>query len=645
MIKLRHGLATVDSSRSRWHLFFTLACVFMSAAAAHGENVKPADRIVIGPNILVSRDGDIPHCETMVAANPRDPKNLVGGSIVMVGGDASFATKPYVSFDGGANWTDITLPTGSSGDPQVGFGITGTAYFIGLNFDGMTFYRSEDGGKTWDKGLNLGKHHDHEMLATDLTYGQYAGRVYLTDEADVPGSTEMEDLQMQRRVVLFRSSDDGRSFLGPIEVARGNNTGMAAENLVVLSDGTLFIPILEYPNYAIDKKADSWKLVFSLSQDGGVTFSPLQTIGTTRFGGAEVMRSAQKSGQVDQMGPPVFAVDRQGKFRDRIYAAWTDFDGTRYRLMLTWSSDRGKTWAKPKLVDPAAPAYASQFQPMIAVDSKGNLGIMYYDTDGFPKRDQFIVSFTGSTDGGETLLPKKKLSSQVSQPFGSGNVRPGPFTTSERGIITADFVSGVSRWVDGGDYIGLTTSDDDVFHPFWADARSGTYQLYSAPVRIVRATGEQPQNAQPAPVSASAKEQVSVSEKVTLVFDPISYDQQTREAILPVRLKNTSSETLYPPFRVEVKELAHPYTIKSHDAFDPPVILNATNGKQGVGAVFDYSAALGDFTALEPGAVTSAIPWRLQAASAVKTNFHLGVEVTGQRIKQPSSGETKSGGQ
>jgi len=643
MIGLNFDFANIATSRNKLVPMFGIVFLLIGATAAYGETSKeqPA-RIVIGPNILVSRDGDIVHCETMVTANPRDAKNIVGGSIVMVGGDASFATKPYVSFDGGANWTDVNLPTGSSGDPQVGFGITGTAYFIGLNFDGMTFYRSEDGGKTWGIGLNLGKHHDHEMLATDLTYGPYAGRVYLTDETDVPGSKEMEDLQMRRRVVLFRSSDDGRSFLGPIEVARGDNTGMGAENLIILSDGTLFIPIIEYPNYAIDKKADSWKVVFSLSQDGGVTFSPLQPISTIRFGGVEAMRAAQRSGQVDQMGGPVFAVDREGKFRDRIYTAWTDFANNRYRLMLTWSSDRGKTWAKPKLVDPDAPAYASQFQPMIAVDPSGNLGIMYYDTDGFPKRDQFVVSFTGSTDGGKTLLSKKRLSSEVSSPFGGGNLRPGPFTKSERGLVTADFVSGVSRWVAGGDYVGLTGGEDGVFHPFWADARSGTYQLYTAPIRVETPSDTE---AQPGVVAAAAKEQVSLSDKVTLVFDPINYDQQTKEAIIPIRLKNTSHETLYPPFRVEVKELAHPYTIKSHEPFDPPTILNSSNGSRGVGAVFDYSIALGDLPALEPGAVTNAIPWRLQAAAAVKTNFHLGVEITGYRAKQQPSSEAKSGAQ
>jgi hypothetical protein len=637
---LDQALASIAASRNKPAASLAVAFLLLVAAGANAQSSKPqGGRIVIGPNILVSRDGDIPHCETMVADNPRDPMNLIGGSIVMVGGDASFATKPYVSFDGGANWTDINLSTGSSGDPQVGFGITGTAYFLGLNFDGMTFYRSEDGGKTWNKGLNLGKHHDHEMLITDQTFGPYAGRVYLTDETDVPGSNELEDLQMRRRVVLFRSSDDGRSFLGPVEVTRADNNGMAAENLLVLSDGAVFIPILEYPNYSTDKKADTWKAVFALSQDGGVTFSALQPISTIRFGGVQAMRAAQRSGQVDQMGGPVFAVDRQGKFRDRIYAAWTDFDGHRYRLMLTWSSDRGKTWTEPKPVDPDAPAYASQYQPMLAVDPSGNLGIMYYDTDGFPKRDQFIVSFTASTDGGVTLLPKKRLSSEISSPFGSGNLRPGPFIAFERGLNVVDFVSGVSRWVAGGDYIGLTAAQNGVFHPFWTDARSGTYQLYTAPVRIEDTSAANPYAAA---TSTPARQSVSISDKITLVLDPISYDQQTKEAVVPIRLHNTSKETLYPPFLVEVKEVAHPYLIKSHEAFDPPAILNSTNGKPGVGAVFDYSKTLGDLPALEPGAITNAIAWRLQAVSAVKTNFHLGVEITGHTLEPPSRGEPES---
>ncbi|MGH9368400.1 MAG: sialidase family protein, partial [Thermoanaerobaculia bacterium] len=503
--------------------------------------------------------------------------------------------------------------------PQVGFGATGTAYFVGLS-NGMNFYRSEDGGKTWSKAISLGRGHDHEMLVTDYTNGTYAGRVYIIDETDQKGSKELEDLIMRRRVVLFRSSDDGRSFIGPVEVAKGDGRGLAAYNPLVLSDGALFIPMMEYPNYAIEKEASTWKAVFSFSTDGGVTFSPRRPIAEVRFGGLKAMREQQKSGRVDGISGPVFAVDPGGKFPDRIYAAWTELDGGRFRLLFSRSSDRGATWSKPKPVDPGAPASASEYLPMVAVNPDGVLGVFFYSTEAFPQRDRSDVYFTASVDGGETFLPKTRVSSETSRPFGAGNLRPGPFVRTDRGLVTVSLISGLSRWPNGGDYIGMTAAADGTFRPFWADGRSGTYQLYTAAIRV---------STEPAAAKAPALEKAALSEQITLAFDPIRYDQDKREVLLPVRLKNVSKETLYPPFTVEIKEVAHPYTVKSGEPINAPAFLNSANGKRGVGATFDYSKALGDLEALEPDAVTDAVVWRLQAESPVKTDFHLGTEITG----------------
>ena len=223
-----------------------------------------------------------------------------------------------------------------------------------------------------------------------------------------------------------------------------------------------------------------------------------------------------------------------------------DLENDRLRLVVTHSSDRGGTWSKPKPVDAAPPAYASQFQPMIAVNSDGVLGVFFYDTDGHPKRDQFDVSFAASVDGGETFLPKKRLSNDSSSPFGPGNVRPGPIVQTDRGMFTTYFVSGVSRWPDGGDYIGLTADSRGVFHPFWADARSGTYQLYTAAIRV-------PLEA-PAAAPAAERTEAALTDRVTLLFDPVLFDAQSREVRVPVRIKNVSKETLYPPFRLEIEE-------------------------------------------------------------------------------------------
>ena len=91
-------------------------------------------RILVGPNVLVTTEGDIPHAELHAAASPIDTKNLLGGGITptrRVGG-LGFATKAYASKDGGFTWTDAEFPEqriGGGGDPQVAFSRNGTGIF------------------------------------------------------------------------------------------------------------------------------------------------------------------------------------------------------------------------------------------------------------------------------------------------------------------------------------------------------------------------------------------------------------------------------------------------------------------------------------------------------------------------------------
>ena len=138
---------------------------------------------MVGPDYLVSRDGDRPHVEIMAAANPRDPRNLLAGAITFTRTDGGAATKAYVSFDGGVQWEDIVFPEQKEmggGDPQVAFTGAGTAIFATLatraDETGRTraflhAYRSEDGGRTWSAPFDLGASYDHPMLAADQSSG------------------------------------------------------------------------------------------------------------------------------------------------------------------------------------------------------------------------------------------------------------------------------------------------------------------------------------------------------------------------------------------------------------------------------------------------------------------------------------------
>src|SRR5262245_47429883 len=204
----------------RSFLFISLVVVVLAASVKSEESNS---KIVVGPNILVSRDGDIPHVELIAASNPRNAKSILGASITQSSATGGWSSKTYSSVDGGITWTHVSLPElHESGalDPQVGFGTQGTAYFSAIRMvkdekgqtrGGLIFYRSEDNGLTWQKPADLGYSYDHPIMGVDHTKGAYSGRIYISVLYGYPVYT----------VGIFRSDDDGRSFIGPVEASNG----------------------------------------------------------------------------------------------------------------------------------------------------------------------------------------------------------------------------------------------------------------------------------------------------------------------------------------------------------------------------------------------------------------------------------------
>lgn len=96
-----------------------------------------APEIVLGPNILVSRDGDVAHVEPILAVNPRNPNNLVGAAITATRPEGGMACRTYSSLDGGSTWSVSDFPDQvafGGGDPQVVFTPHGTVVFLDLGF-------------------------------------------------------------------------------------------------------------------------------------------------------------------------------------------------------------------------------------------------------------------------------------------------------------------------------------------------------------------------------------------------------------------------------------------------------------------------------------------------------------------------------
>jgi hypothetical protein len=617
--------------------------VALALGAVEGAD---APKIQVGPNILVSRDGDVPHVELMVAASPRDAKHLLGGAMTWTRAEGGIACRGYASTDGGRTWRTVEFPEQTrlgGGDPQVAFTAQGTALFVGLAFDKkddgktcvpMQIWRSENGGGSWEamREIPCDRNWDHEQIVVDTTTGRYAGRIYIGVLYGYP----------VYRVGVFRSDDDGRTWTGPVEAANGGGEiGINVVQPMVLSDGTLVVPYEDFdfkPEKRVVRETSRGNVFTVLSTDGGLTFSKPQKAYVQEH------RHDPRNETLGVAGFPKFGADGNldSPFRDRIYSAFEDARLGPTRILFSYTSDRGKTWSAPRPIDGSAPLSAHQFQPAVAVNREGIVAVTWFDTRNSSDGARYDQYFAASLDGGASFAPPVRISSESSDPRGAGNKRQMiPMASAHKDRIVLSMMS-AAGWTAGGHYMGLAADKDGDFHPFWVDARNGTSQIYTARVKVSAPPKEDPKApaASKAPASAPARlvAAESLTDRVEVVFDPVSFDAASNEFVVPVRIRNVSLAAIHPPLRLELVgfgfgEEQSPQEVdfwKNRTL----TVLNASNGKQGEGAVFDFDAALGGQPALEAGSITNPVMVRIRLSDpffAPTTRWNL----SGQTSSEP----------
>ncbi len=591
----------------------SLSVVLLAASAVAFGEAQGQVRIAVGPNVLVSRDGDVSHVESAVAANPSDPLNLVATAITFTLPQGGYVNKTYATFNGGFSWYDARLPEErdlGSIDPKVAFTPRGTALQVGL-VQGMSVYRSEDGGRSWLAPARLGRGYDRVAIAVDHSTGPTAGQIYVTGNLNAGPR-------------IHRSTDDGRTFDAPVTLP-----GIVVTDVLVLSDGAVLVPLYTGPDLRLPESRGSPMAAYGtvLSTDGGATFSGLRPgFEQQRYSTDSTLRR-RRAGSIVGDNTATFAADvRSARYRDRVYAAFPDmrWAGGKPRIAVVWSSDGGATWSAPNVVDAAAPASASQFLPAIAVNESGVVGVMWLDTRASAADDAYDVFYSASLDGGETFLPAVRVSSETSRPAGPGNMRPGLGRLRYAGdTLIMDFLSGYSRWRDVGDYIGLTADAKGVFHPVWPDSRNGTFQLQTARIELLSG-------------APSAAAMDTVTRPVGIVLDPSRFDAGKRELVVPVRIRNTTADTLFPPIVATLTSVGDTMLVRSGymRPEDVVTILNATNAKPGAGASFDFSDALGTLGLLAPGAVSGAVDFRLRVATPAASGLRWRMVVSARVRRQ-----------
>lgn len=614
-----------------WIAVGLLIGVNSASATAQDRHSSPAPKpiqIFVDPDVQVSHDGNVVHMESYVSASTTNPDLLLaGGEVIFSGRRANAsAAQIYRSTDSGARWTPTPLPDEVNGgwDNTIASGPDDTTYFLTSNFErGFTIYRTNDGGLTWASTVSeLSSGWDRPHIAVDNTDGKFRSSLYIAGEAD-------------DGVRIVRSTDHGKTFSSSVAACPhpdGWNSATSASPLI-LSDGTLIIPCLPYPN---DPARATWvdaEVGIVSSRDGGVTFSPYRRVLIAHRASARQMYSARADGLVmlsgNFMSGPSFAVSPStAPFADRIYAVWQDIDSTgRSRLLITHSADRGETWS------PSVPVNAgqdSQGVPMVAVSQFGILGIAWFDGRLAPNGKGYDVYFTTSVDGGTTFLPAARVSTVTSIPARGLNVLPAlDVMKSETGDkLQIRMTSPFSDRATGGDYSSMAVDAAGRFHPLWADARTGAWQLYTATIRVL---SDESLRASLRQSSCPAD-----SSKIQLFFEEPAWDSKTNELAVPVRIFNTSPNPIVTTITVRVtpKFSEEPWMKLIPDpARVTPKLLNDFHSVQ------DRSLLEYRFSPASPlfsNSVSAPKQWYLRVPSPDFINFSFDVQIASDKCSQSS---------
>jgi hypothetical protein len=432
-------------------LLVLAACLQWEAfTAARRQSSVP--RLEVGDDVEVTnadlkRNFREPH----LAVNPANPDHLIVAAMRETTRN-QFVTDVLVSRDGGATWQNgRSTVEMQRADPWLAVGHGNVAYCVtlarlvdktgGTERTGIYVYRSTDGGQSWSAPAEVpfddGGSYDKTSIALDTTGGRFDGRIY------VVATQGWTDGSGNRRegLIVARSTDGGTSFTVPLRFGPNNNlTHGVGHPPVVLSDGTLVLPF------------------FDMAVQGSETFlrhSRLWVL-TSRDGGATAAGSYLVAESVAALFPFV-AVDRSARHTDRLYIAWTGPEGDS-NIYVARSDDRGKTWSQRVQVNSSSEIRRKRYKPILAVDDGGVVGVAWRDSRDDAKDRCTHVSFSASTDGGNTFVPSVRVSSEQ--------------TCSD------------DWWGGDGEYFGLAARRQGRFHVVWPDNRSGFYQLRSNSVRV-----------------------------------------------------------------------------------------------------------------------------------------------------------------
>lgn len=423
---------------------------------------SPGSRSSIGANVPVSHDQYRVHVGPSVAANRRNPRQLLTACGVSPSPNPEFVAT-YLSLDGGASWQNGGLPprpaAGPAGDDvTVAFDARGRGYVCATraghaaNLDptnpdanrAVYVWRTDDSGRSFSAPVTLVQEEycDHPYLAADQDQSPDSHNVYVAWGAGV-SHTALD---------FARSTDGGESFEPPrrILAEAGVPSLVSAGPALAAGPQGLVVAVCDWTSQQDSSGDMIGQVVAVCSTDAGRTFAAPVHLGS------ESAAIALPGGVLPNSMPTV-AVAPQ---RDALYTAFVTHKpaATHSDIVVSASHDRGRTWFRAVGATPGdAVIY---FQPNLAVDESGRVAI-----------SAFALA-NGRIDQVLLLSPPRDLRFRPPQRVTTASFNP-------RNSMPSGGKHG-AWWI--GDYQGITATAEAI-QLVWNDTRAGKLDLYAATVR------------------------------------------------------------------------------------------------------------------------------------------------------------------
>src|SRR6266581_1195795 len=384
-------------------------------------------------NVRVSHDTYLAHSEPMLAENPKNPLNLVGGSKFFIDpAHYIFQIGYFTSFDGGCTWSDGGLLPGfeknvTTSDISFTFGNHNDVYAAVLyagegsqGKSGIAVSTSTDGGITFGNPVNLFEaradqiFNDKPWIVVDQTNGPDSGNIYVVWSYDHNGNCG-DGNNCSEELAFSRSTDGGKSF-SPMRLVEGNapfctnaTTGRPAHSTrcdaaqgaipVVEPGGTLAVA---FPYIDLMSGPIPTRLRLTTSPDGGTTWTTPALIATIH----DIVGPFPPE-RYRNLSLPAFACDLK---TGQLYITWSDKGYGDADILFSTSKDRGQTWTTPiRVNDDPLRNGANQFQPQMVVAPDGVISISFFDTRIDPQHRLIDVFLAQSTNKGASFLKNVRV--------------------------------------------------------------------------------------------------------------------------------------------------------------------------------------------------------------------------------------------